>query len=71
MPMAQHGGVAMTVGRTLFWLFTAATALLLLWVVSDVFWGMSNDYPPTINITGLVLAVVIGAIGWFCRYAFL
>ncbi len=59
----------MTVGRTLFWLSTLFAAVALLWVVSDLFFAMSNNYPPTLNITGLILAAVIWSVGWVCRAA--
>jgi hypothetical protein len=59
----------MKVGRTLFWLSTVFAALALLWVASDVFYGLSNNYPPTLDITGLVLAAAIWAVGWLCRFA--
>lgn len=60
----------MTIGRTLFWLSTLFAALAGLWVISDLFYGMSTDYPPTLDITGMTVAVVIWAIGWLCWLAF-
>ena len=60
----------MKVGRTLFWLSTVVAALALLWVASDVLYGMSNNYPPTLDVTGMILAAVIWAVGWLCRFAF-
>jgi hypothetical protein len=60
----------MWLGRTLFWLFTVFAALTLLWVVSDLFFDMSNSYPPTLDVTGSLLASAIWAVGWLCRLAF-
>ncbi len=60
----------MTLGRTLFWLSTLLAGVAVLWVVSDVFYGMSNDYPPTLDITGIVAAAFIWTLGWLCWFAF-
>ncbi len=60
----------MTVGRTLFWLSTLFAGLAVLWVISDLFYGMSNSYPPTLDVTGILSAAVIWGVGWLCWLAF-
>jgi hypothetical protein len=60
----------MTVGRTIFWLSTIVASLAVLWVLSDLFYGISNNYPPTLDITGIAFAIVIWSIGWLCLFAF-
>jgi len=60
----------MTAGRTLFWLSTLLAGLAVLWVISDVFYRLSNSYPPTLDVTGIAAAAAIWAIGWLCWLAF-
>lgn len=60
----------MTAGRTLFWLSTLVASLAVLWVVSDLLFGIANNYPPTLDVTGTILAALIWAIGWLCWFAF-
>ncbi|MFY9693857.1 MAG: hypothetical protein WA776_13940 [Xanthobacteraceae bacterium] len=59
----------MTAGRTLFWLSTLFAGIAVLWVISDVFYGMGTDYPPTLDVTGIVSAALIWGAGWLCWLA--
>ncbi len=60
----------MTAGRTLFWLSTLFASLAVLWVLSDLLYGINNNHPPILDVTGAVLAATIWAVGWLCWFAF-
>jgi len=59
----------MRAGSAVFWVATVIAGLILLWVASDYFYGLSAGFP-VLNISALVFAVVIWLIGLFCRRAF-
>jgi hypothetical protein len=57
----------MNVGNRIFWATTIIAVLVLLWVVSDFFYGLSGDFP-VFNTAGLMVAASISTLGLVCRY---
>jgi hypothetical protein len=57
----------MKVGNHIFWATAIIAALVLLWVVSDFFYGLSEDFP-VFNTAGLMVAASILTLGLVCRH---
>jgi hypothetical protein len=57
----------MKVGNHIFWVTSIIAALVLLWIGSDFFYGLSEDYP-VFNTMGLMFAASIWTLGLVCRY---
>jgi len=52
----------MNVGRTLYWLATIVTALILVWVLAELYTSA-----PIVRIIAVIAAVAIWLIGLACR----
>jgi hypothetical protein len=62
----EPDAAAMHPGRTLYWFATIIAAIMLIFVIADIFisWAQGT---PIVRIFALIAAVVVWAIGCLCR----
>lgn len=65
----ERGQTEPSAGRTLYWFATIIAAVIVLFVVADVFISWAQG-APTVRIVALIAAVVVWLIGCICRALF-
>ena len=55
------------VGRALYWFATVVAALMVVFIIGDLFISWGQQGRPILRVFALLVAILIWLIGWVCR----